>query len=108
VGKRKPLNDTPARWKRIKDKYGLTKADYEKILQEQNGACFICQRTPYEIRPRRHLAVDHSHSTGKIRGLLCYSCNHRLIGYLIKDDKEIARRLLKYLTRRTNYGKIPD
>jgi hypothetical protein len=104
---RKPLKDTKARWKRIEQKYGLTKEDYEAILQEQGGACFICRRTPYEIRPRRFLAVDHCHKTGRIRGLLCYSCNHRLIGYLIKDNIQMARRLVKYLSRKTDYGKVP-
>jgi hypothetical protein len=105
--KRIPLRDTPARWKEIEKKYGLKKSDYEAILQEQEGTCFICLRSPYEIRPRRHLAVDHCHETGRIRGLLCYSCNHKLLGYLIKDDKGMARRLLKYLTRRTTYGSVP-
>ncbi len=106
--KRKPLTNSKARWKRIKEKYGLSQEDYEAIVQEQGGVCYICQRSPYDIRPRRHLAVDHCHKTGRIRGALCYSCNHRLLGYLIKDDKEIARRLLKYLTKRKHYGKVPE
>ena len=106
--KRKPLTNSRARWKRIKETYGLSQEDYEAIFQEQGGVCYICQRSPYEIRPRRWLAVDHCHQTGRIRGLLCYSCNHRLLGYLIKDDKQIAKRLVKYLTRRTNYGKVSE
>jgi hypothetical protein len=104
---RKPLNDSPARWKAIEKKFGLTREQYLDILRSQDGACFICQRTPAVIRPRRNLAVDHCHKTGRIRGLLCYACNHRLLGYLIKDDVEKAKRLLKYLTRKTDYGVIP-
>lgn len=106
--KKKVLNDSPARWKYIREKYGLSKEQYNAILLEQEGRCFICQRSPFEIKPRRNLAVDHDHKTGRIRGLLCYSCNHRLLGFIIKDRTDIARRLLKYLTRRTKYGNVPN
>ncbi len=106
--KRKPLNDSPARWKRIQSTYGLSRDQYHSILEEQGGSCFICRRTPESIRPRRHLAVDHDHSTGRIRGLLCYACNHRLLGYMIKDDVQKAQRLVQYLTRKTNYGTVPS
>ena len=106
--RKKELTDHPRRWKQIKKKYGLAKEDYQKILQEQGGACYICLRTPYDIRPRKHLSVDHCHTTGKIRGLLCYSCNRLLLGYLVKDDVGRARRLLKYLTRKTNYGVVQN
>ena len=106
--KRRGLIDTPARWKAIKAKYGLSKEDYEAILQEQGGVCYICQRHPLKIRPKRHLAVDHCHETGRVRGLLCYSCNHRLIGYLVKDNIELVERLLEYLKRESKYGRVPD
>lgn len=106
--KRKPLNDSPARWKRIKKIYGLTREAYLKILQDQGGTCFVCERSPYEIRPRRHLAVDHDHKTGAIRGLLCFNCNHNVIGKLFRDNPRIAIRAVEYLQRKNNYGKIPD
>lgn len=106
--KRKPLNDSPARWKRLRTTYGLTREDYYRILSEQNGVCYICERPPEAIRPRRHLAVDHDHKTGRIRGLLCFNCNHKLLGWIIRDNIGMVRRLLKYLTRRTTYGKIPE
>ena len=111
MAKRKPkkgLNDSPARWRAIKKKYGLGREDYFRILAEQGGVCFICQRDPLKIRPKRNLSVDHCHETGKIRGLLCYGCNHRLLGYHIKDRVELVQRLLEYLTRKVDYGKVPD
>jgi hypothetical protein len=104
--KSKPLNDSPARWKRIRATYGLSKEDYQKILQDQGGTCFICQRSPEQIKPRRHLAVDHDHSTGRIRGLLCFNCNHKLLGWYIKDNIIMAKRIVKYLERKTNYESI--
>jgi hypothetical protein len=39
---------------------------------------------------------------------LCYSCNHRLIGYLVKDNIELVERLLEYLKRESKYGRVPD
>lgn len=105
---KKGLNDSPQRWKAIYKKYGITREDYFRILDEQGGVCFICLRDPLKIRPKRNLAVDHSHSTGEIRGLLCYSCNHRLMGYMVKEDVDKVRRLLEYLTRKVSYGKVPE
>jgi len=105
---KKTLNDTPKRWKEIKKKYGLSKEDYIKISEDQEGKCFICGRDPYAIRPFRNLSVDHDHTTGRIRGLLCYRCNHKLLGWYIKDRVDMAERLVVYLTRNTNYGKVPE
>ena len=49
--------------------YGLSYNDYCKMVEEQNGACAICG-----CIPNRALDVDHDHSTGKIRQLLCAPC----------------------------------
>ena len=83
-------------------RYGITSADYEKILKSQGGRCAICGRLP---RTRR-LNVDHDHKTGKVRGLLCYTCNKKVIGdrrdpaifdaaaaYLRSADQRIASAL---------------
>lgn len=55
-------------------RYGLTHADYEKMLQEHAHCCAICFRTEAANQFGR-LRVDHDHKTGKIRGLLCHHCN---------------------------------
>ena len=78
-------------------KYALTHEAYAAMLTAQDGVCRIC-RTP----PRaKHLAVDHCHKTGAIRGLLCGSCNTS-IGKL-KDDPKLLLRAAQYLL-----GKLPD
>ena len=105
--KKKKLVDNPARWKRIQKLYNLSKEGYEKILSEQNGVCYICERSPDKIRPRRNLAVDHDHKTGRIRGLLCYRCNHVLLGRILRDDPVLLERALIYLKRETDYGFTP-
>lgn len=58
-------------------KYGITRADYERMLAEQGGVCLLCGSPPPPSRPRHpnRLAVDHCHRTGKVRALLCQLCN---------------------------------
>src|SRR4030042_4253907 len=51
----------------LKNKYGMTLEEYDKILEQQNGVCKICGKI--NLNGKR-LAVDHNHKTGKIRGLL--------------------------------------
>jgi hypothetical protein len=69
-----------AAWKR---RYGITREDYNRMFSDQNGSCKICKTT--EIgRGHTHFHVDHNHTTGKIRGLLCDKCN-RGLGYF--DDR---------------------
>lgn len=73
--------------------YGIDKHQYESMLAKQDGVCAICLRTPQECD--RNLSVDHDHSTGAIRGLLCSQCNTS-IG-LMKDDPVRIERALRYL-----------
>lgn len=70
--------------------YGITRAEYQRLYESQKGRCFICKRSSQPSGDA--LAVDHDHQTGKIRGLLCHSCNmkmswfekysSRIVGYL--------------------------
>ena len=62
----------------LRKKYGVSLAWYEAQLALQHGQCWICQSTPKKMA----LAVDHSHTSGKPRGLLCYRCNKFLVGAL--------------------------
>lgn len=101
------LNDSPRRWKEIEKKYGLTKEQYQNILAIQGGCCAICRRSPDKIKPKRNLAVDHNHTTGEIRGLLCYRCNHVLLGRILRDDVDMAKRTYYYLKTNKGYGKVP-
>lgn len=73
-----------------KARYNLTPEAYTKLLAHQKGVCAICGK-PVK------LAVDHSHVTKKVRGLLCTFCN-LLIGYA-GDDISILRAAIRYLKR---------
>lgn len=66
----------------LRRNFGLTSDDYNAMLEEQNGVCAICQQ-PETAKQRlsdepRLLAVDHDHTTGAVRGLLCSRCNRAL------------------------------
>jgi len=74
-------------------KYGITFDDFKAMLKNQNYKCEICGIHQAELHYRMN--VDHDHSTGKVRGLLCRPCNHA-IG-LLKDDPRNAARASEYL-----------
>ena len=80
----------------IKSKYGITPEEYREMLLFQNGVCAICQKPETAMRNGsfKDLAIDHNHSTGKVRGLLCSRCNMG-IGYLM-DNAENLRRAADY------------
>jgi len=63
------------------ESYGITVEQYDMMLLNQNGVCAICGRPELN----RRLCIDHNHTTGEVRGLLCTSCNV-FVGYLEKDD----------------------
>ena len=59
---------------KLRRRFGITVEEYDRMLKEQGGRCFICLTDKYDKLGRR-LAVDHDHKTGKVRGLLCCKCN---------------------------------
>ena len=67
------VKEDKARAKRLMDNYKLTVDDYDAILAYQGGVCYACGQ-PEPVAGRR-LAVDHDHTTGLVRGLLCSRCN---------------------------------
>ena len=60
--------------RQYKKMYGITIADYDRMLDEQNGRCKMCGAVAAGPK-RQRFAVDHCHKTGKVRGLLCVRCN---------------------------------
>lgn len=65
------------RQRRLERLYGLQEGGYEALLQAQGGVCAICGGGPRGSR-KGMFQVDHSHMTGKVRGLLCMPCNTML------------------------------
>lgn len=74
-------------------KYGITLEQYNEKLLNQNNVCAICQSPP----GKKRLAVDHNHTTGAVRDLLCIKCNTGL--GLVNDNIELLKKLIEYLKR---------
>lgn len=79
----------------LKKNFGITLEIYNKMLEEQNSVCAICNK--HVEKETRSLAVDHCHSTGKIRGLLCRFCN-QAIGHF-DDNEELLQSAIRYLNK---------
>lgn len=75
----------------LKTKYSITQQEYDEILFKQDHCCAICKK----VSINKKLSIDHNHETGKIRGLLCTSCNMGL-GYF-KDNIQLLMRAINYL-----------
>lgn len=76
--------------------YGITPEEFRRLLELQKGCCAICGGPPVG---RKNLSVDHCHTTGRIRGLLCGLCNTG-IGNL-KDSPELLEKAAQYLRQLT-------
>ncbi len=74
-------------------KFGITIEKYESLLKEQGGMCALCGSPPTAKKYR--LSIDHDHSTGIVRGLLCNKCNLGL--GLLGDSMESIMRVAEYL-----------
>lgn len=85
---------TTTRWRQanVGRKFGLAAGEYDRLLAAQDSKCAICDQPP----SGRRLAVDHCHETGKVRQLLCGSCN-RGIG-MFKHDAGLLLKAVAYLT----------
>jgi len=68
--------------------YGITLEEYNRMYSLQNGSCGIC------FNKTKKLYVDHCHSTGKVRKLLCNRCNVA-VGFM--EDKNIVKAINDYL-----------
>lgn len=73
-------------------RYGMTPVEYDALFVKQDGVCALCGQ---EDKGNRHLAIDHCHETGKIRALLCGSCNGGL--GLFSDDVAMLEKAIVYL-----------
>lgn len=79
-------------------KYGIDFAEYQRMLVEQNGVCACCERPESRLTDAgdlRMLSVDHNHTTGAVRGLLCSNCN-LVLGYAC-DDVTVLEKAISYL-----------
>lgn len=91
--------DHPEKYRDIKLRhlYGISLEQYNVMLIEQNHKCKICGRTDNNLRDGRkqNFVVDHRHSDGKVRALLCHNCNKN-VGAVENHLEAIQDYLKKY------------
>ncbi len=83
----------------LKKYFNLSFEDYQKMVRQQSNKCAICGDKERIKRNgnKMELAIDHSHRTGKVRGLLCQRCNRGL--GLFKEDILRLQNAIKYLKK---------
>jgi len=85
---------------RLANRYGIKQEDFTGMMEAQGYKCAICS-DELDFDSGK-FAVDHNHTTGDVRGILCPSCNHG-IGKL-KDNPSVLRSAAQYLETRGYYG----
>jgi hypothetical protein len=96
--KSKPTYDEDKKRQHLRYYYDLTLEEYNEMLEKQQYCCSICKSTtPSGRKDVTAFFVDHKHSTGFIRGLLCQKCNFGL-GYF-QDNIDLLREAIIYLQK---------
>jgi Recombination endonuclease VII len=100
--KKAARNIDPAkrRAQRLRRQYGISAAEFDELIQSQGGGCAIC-RSPVGDGIDRPLYVDHCHKSGRVRGLLCSSCNFGIGKF--RDDVALLARAIDYLEGRLTW-----
>ena len=81
----------------LKKRYGITPEDYDRMLAEQGGKCALCNTT--SSHPWKYFSVDHNHTNGYVRALLCHACN-TLVGYAEHSQLDAA---IAYITKHAEH-----
>lgn len=85
-----------------KQKYNLEPTEFTAMLEAQDYRCAICTEELDIAHGKKGYHIDHNHSSGEVRGILCRYCNIAL-GYL-KDSPLNAQAATRYLESRGSYG----
>ena len=99
-GRQRARNKTPqgrraTRSNNLKAKFGISVQEFDQRFRAQDRCCAICKRR--RKTKEKSFALDHNHSTGSLRGILCHSCN-RALG-LADENTRLLRAAIKYLER---------
>lgn len=81
---------------RFKRDYNITHEDYLNLLEKQNYKCVCCGINNKDAGVKG-LVVDHNHTTGAVRELLCSQCNTAL--GLLKENEEVVSNMLEYIRK---------
>lgn len=94
-------HDSEILYKRLLRNYNITPEQHKQMFISQNGMCAICDKV---FANRRDICVDHNHTTGQVRQLLCNKCN-TMIGWA-NEDIHILSKAIQYLNKWNNVDKL--
>lgn len=93
---RKPENEIPREDRYFLKTYGISRSKVEEMLKSQNGKCRVCYiELVLGGRTKNSACVDHDHTTGKVRGILCNHCNRGLGMFF--DNQLLLYKAIEYL-----------
>lgn len=72
-------------------RYNLSREAYNSMLEHQKGLCKLCGKANESTK--RSFAIDHCHTSGKVRGILCYGCNRLMV---LLDDEILLAKAIAY------------
>lgn len=78
---------------KLKNSYGITLVQFNEMFASQEGKCACCKTHQAELK--KPLCLDHRHSDGQVRGLLCFGCNIAL-GF-VKENTKTLKNLIIYI-----------
>lgn len=76
----------------LQKRYGISLEEYHNLYKLQEGKCAICKTSSEEFS--KNLSVDHNHTTGEVRGLLCVYCNN-IVG-IYENHKDTVEKYLDF------------
>ena len=88
------LNREATKDRALQRLYGISLVEFQALLVSQGGVCAVCKGASGSKR----YAADHDHATGRVRGILCTSCNSAL--GLFRENNAIIERAIDYIERR--------
>lgn len=94
-----PARKRRTRRRTLERKYGLSWHDYQTLVVAQRSCCAICDLRVVQ------LVVDHDHQSGRVRGLLCVTCNIALGQF--GDDANRCLTAAAYLRGRRSPSEAP-
>lgn len=98
---KKILLQRRAKDRRLRQRYGVSLEDFEKVLEAQGNVCAVCRKGD------KVFCLDHNHKTLKWRGVVCLNCNLRVIGGA-RDNDELLVNAAVYVTNNPTDIIFPD
>ena len=90
----------------LRIRYGISAKDYDVLLAKQGGKCAICSTSDPGTKRAKYFDVDHCHTTGKVRALLCRNCNVT-VG-VVEKKTELIKLIHEYLREHNDVRRKRD